>query len=359
MVPNKPTSDAPVLGLMAGTSVDGIDASIIMTDGEQVSGEAVSYHHAYRQATRAAIFAAMKQPHDDHAELATMIADDHAEAAAILIARTGMTPRLVGFHGQTIHHDPAAGKTLQIGDAGRLAARLHVPVVCDFRLADMAAGGQGAPLAPIYHQAVMAALALPLPAAIANIGGISNISIWDGMHLSGHDTGPGNGLMDQLARDVLGEECDLDGRLAATGTADTKWVEAVLALPYFMKPGPKSLDRDDLFDWCAEIPPPSDPADRMASFMLLTAASLTRAASGLRHLVIAGGGARNPILAETLTRLATCPVTTLDDHGRDSDFLESELMAFLAARVDRQLPLTFPATTGVSQPMPGGRIVRP
>ena len=223
----------------------------------------------------------------------------------------------------------------------------------------MAAGGQGAPLAPVYHQAVMAALALPLPAAIANIGGISNISIWDGMHLSGHDTGPGNGLMDQLARDVLGEECDLDGRLAATGSADADWVEAVLSLPYFMKPAPKSLDRDDLFAWCAEIPPPDDPADRMASFMLLTATSLARAASGLRHLVIAGGGARNPILVETIARLAICPVTTLDDHGRDSDFLESELMAFLAVRAERQLPLTFPATTGVSQPMTGGRIIRP
>ena len=359
MTVNETTPDAPVLGLMAGTSVDGIDASIIMTDGVQVSGEVANYHHAYRQATRRAIFAAMNNPHDDHTDLATMIADDHAEAAATLIARTGVTPRLVGFHGQTIHHNPAAGITLQIGDARRLAARLHVPVACNFRLADMAAGGQGAPLAPVYHQAVMAALGLPLPAAIANIGGISNISIWDGVHLSGHDTGPGNGLMDQLARDVLGEECDRDGRLAATGTADTHWVEAVLALPYFIKPGPKSLDRDDLFDWCADIPPPADPADRMASFMLLTATSLSRAAAGLQHLVLAGGGARNPVLRQTITRLAPCPVTVLDDHSRDSDFLEAELMAFLAARVERQLPLTFPATTGVSQPMTGGEIIRP
>ncbi|MGC6484836.1 MAG: anhydro-N-acetylmuramic acid kinase [Candidatus Puniceispirillales bacterium] len=349
----------PILGLMAGTSVDGIDASIILTDGEQCTCPGLNHQHPYRDETRAAIFAAMQAPHEDHTALGLMIADDHAMAAKALIRKAGISPRLIGFHGQTIHHDPDAGETVQIGNSHHLAAQLGLPVACDFRRADMAAGGQGAPLAPLYHQAVITALGLPLTAAVVNIGGISNISIWDGETLCGFDTGPGNGLMDQLARDVLGRQCDEDGRLAAAGQPDLGWVEAVLNLPYFSNPAPKSLDRQDLFDWCAAITPPQDPADRMASFLSLTASSILRATEGCSHVLVTGGGARNPVLMQAIREGAGCPVTRLDDHGRDGDFLEAELMAYLAVRVERGLALTLPTTTGVTAPTPGGRIITP
>lgn len=349
----------PVLGLMAGTSVDGIDASIIRTDGEAFIPLRLNHHQPYRDETKAAIFAAMKNPDQNHDALTLMIAEDHADTARALIEQAGVTPSLIGFHGQTIHHDPAGGRSLQCGDAAHLARALGLPVASDFRLADMAAGGQGAPLAPVYHQAVINDLELALPAAIVNIGGISNITIWDGETLKGYDTGPGNGLMDQLARDHLGQDYDHDGAMAAAGKPDHGWVNAVLDLPYFSRPAPKSLDRDDLFGWVEVIPPPAEPQDRMASYLALTAASIIRATSGLGHLLITGGGARNPALMAMIRDLAPCPVTCLDDHGRDGDFLESELMAFLAARVERGLALTFPTTTGVTAPTTGGKITAP
>ena len=353
------TSHHPVLGLMAGTSVDGIDASIILTDGTGVEPTGHHHHQAYRPETKQAIFAAMTAPDLDHTDLADRIADDHADAVTTLMGEAGMKPQLIGFHGQTIHHDPATGISMQIGNPERLAERIGIPVACDFRLADLAAGGQGAPLAPIYHQAVIERLGLPLPAAIVNIGGISNISIWNGETLHGYDTGPGNGLMDQLARDTLKTECDHDGKLALSGTADATWVRAVLDLPYFKQRGPKSLDRDDLFAWCDLIPPPENPADRMASFMMLTATSLVAGCDGMAHLVVTGGGARNPALMSVIRAMSPCVVTTMDDHGRNGDFLEAELMAYLAARVEQNLPLTFPETTGVKVPCRGGRIVFP
>jgi anhydro-N-acetylmuramic acid kinase len=355
----KSPSLTPILGLMAGTSVDGIDASIIMTNGETFTCLGQNHLQPYRNKTRKAIFASMQQPHGNQEELSTIIADEYAAAAHILIEKARIKPRLVGFHGQTIFHDPAARKTVQLGDARRLAQHLRLPVAYDFRIADMKAGGEGAPLAPVYHQAVINDLNLPLPAAVVNIGGISNISIWDDKTLIGFDTGPGNGLMDQLAWEALGQECDHNGKLAASGNADRDWVNAVLDLPYFRKPAPKSLDRHDLFTWCELIPPPRQVADRMASFLLLTATSINKAADGMKHLLVTGGGARNPSLMTAIRNMATYPVTSLDDHGRDGDFLEAELMAFLAARVDKGLALTFPTTTGVSSPVTGGRIITP
>lgn len=357
----------PVLGLMAGTSVDGIDASIIMTDGVTANTSRQHGQFPYRPETKAAIFAAMgdphphphPSPHPSHDTLATMIADDHAQAVLGLIDRTGIKPHLLGFHGQTIFHDPARGVSLQIGDARHLAQITGLPVAYDFRQADLKAGGQGAPLAPVYHQALLTSLDLPLPCALVNIGGISNISIWDGEVVSGFDTGPGNGLMDQLARESLGQDCDQDGRLAASGTPDEDWVSTVMKLPYFSATGPKSLDRQHLFDWCSIHAPPEDIADRMASFALLTAASVVSACRNMAHIIITGGGARNPYLLKIIQHQASCPVTTMDDHGGDGDFLEAELMAFLAARVLRDLPLTYPETTGARHPTCGGVIITP
>lgn len=357
--PAMPTNPARfVIGLMAGTSVDGIDASLVETDGERLTASGHAVTLPYRAATRDRIFAAMEAPDAPRADLDAMIADDHAEAVEEIIAMAGRHPDLIGFHGQTIFHDPGRGVTIQAGSAERLAARVGVPVFHRFRQADIAAGGQGAPLAPIYHQALINALGCALPAAIANIGGITNITRWDGQRLTGFDTGPGNALMDQLARLHLNADYDHDGQLAAAGQADKAWVEAVLADPYFSLDGPKSLDRSIVLGFADSLPS-GTPADQMASGALLTALALARAAAGTRTLIVCGGGARNPVLMAMIRAATNAQVSTMEDHGLDGDFIEAELMAFLAERSRRGLPITFPGTTGVKAPLTGGAVALP
>lgn len=358
-----PASSLTVIGLMAGTSVDGIDASLVETDGEQLIPSSHAITLPYRDEARSLIFAAMdsftaRGPEPDRRQLDAMIAEDHAAVVETLIDLAGRKPDLIGFHGQTIFHDPAQGVTLQAGDAAYLRQRLGIPVAHDFRQADIAAGGEGAPIAPVYHRSLMAEMRLPLPAAIANIGGITNLSLWDGATLHGFDTGPGNALMDHLARMTHDQEYDRNGAIAGTGKADEAAVAEALRHPYFSRTGPRSLDRGEVLEMGACINLNSS-ANMMASFAALTAESLAQStrAAGVQHLVLCGGGARNPVLVEMIRKRAAIPVTTMEDHGREGDFIEAELMAFLAVRCRRGLPITFPGTTGVKAPLAGGRII--
>ena len=361
----------PVIGLMAGTSVDGIDASLVETDGESLIRSGLTVHRPYRDDTRAMVFTAMEDlsradspgggaiPEALHRN----IADEHAEAAEALVRMSGIRPERAGFHGQTLFHDPDRKLSVQAGDAARLADRLGMPIAHRFRQADLEAGGQGAPLAPVYHRALMGELDLDLPAGIANIGGIANVSRWDGSTLTGYDCGPGNALMDDLARRELGHEYDRDGGLAGQGTVDLGWLESALDHPFFSRVGPKSLDRSTLFGLSGREPAGSA-ADRMASYAALTAASLALHAKGLAALALCGGGTRNPVLVGMIRErcAAVSPsmaVTVMDDHRIDSDFIEAELMAFLAVRSARGLPLTFPGTTGVTEAVIGGELVGP
>ena len=358
------TSFFPVIGLMAGTSIDGIDATLVETDGERLIRSGLSIHAPYRDETRAMIFAAMEEfalkgsaaavPEALHRH----IADDHAEAVEALVRLGGTRPECAGFHGQTLFHDPENKLSVQAGDARVLADRLGIPVVYGFRQADLEAGGQGAPLAPVYHRALMEELGLELPAGIVNIGGIANISRWDGKELTGFDCGPGNALMDELARKALGREYDLDGGLAAEGTVDEDWLRKALEDPYFGRTGPKSLDRSKVLGF-AEHPPGGTDADRMASYAALTAEGVARHAKGLAGLVLSGGGARNPVLVRMIRERCPVPVATMDDHRIDSDFIEAELMGFLAERSRRGLALTFPGTTGAAKAASGGVLATP
>lgn len=355
----------PIIGLMAGTSVDGIDAALIWTDGVRVERTPHALTTPYDKATREAIFAAFDDPQGDLDQLDQRIARDHARACEMLITEAGITPDLVGFHGQTVFHDPGRGVSLQRGDARYLSMRLGVPVVHQFRQNDLEHGGQGAPLAPVYHQALITEMGLPLPAALVNIGGISNLSIWDGARLTGCDTGPGNALMDDAMRAHDGSPLDHNGRMAAAGTADDDIITAIMTHPFFRQPGPKSLDRMALYDFLANSGISRLPiADRLASLTRLTARSMVegakRNAPDLKALVVCGGGGFNPTLM-TMIRAEdpTLAVHRMEDHGLNSGFIEAELMAFLAARSQRGLPLTFPATTGVAEPVTGGVIVTP
>ena len=357
-------SFSTVIGLMAGTSVDGIDASLVETDGEKLIRSGLQLHLPYRDETRAMVFAAMEglaggAPAETVPEaLHSHVADDHAEAVEALVRMSGTRPERVGFHGQTLFHDPSRKLSVQAGDAARLADRLGLPGVHRFRKADLDAGGQGAPLAPVYHRVLMEELGLGLPAGIANIGGVANITRWDGKALSGFDCGPGNALMDELARKASGRDYDHDGELAGKGRVDEAWLEKVLAHPFFSRPGPKSLDRSTALGFAEHAPGGTD-ADRMASYAALTAGSLSMHAGGLGNLVLCGGGARNPALVGMIRERCSATVTTMDEHRIDGDFIEAELMGFLAERSRRGLAITFPGTTGVPKAASGGELVPP
>ncbi len=363
------TDELLIMGLMAGTSVDGIDAALIYSNGTSIRRTGHGLTTSYEPTTRDAIFQAFDTPHAVDSGLALLIARDHARAAEMLIAESGLMPDIISFHGQTIYHAPDDGVSIQLGDAGYLAQRLGVQVAYQFRQRDIAHGGQGAPLAPIYHQGLMQAMGLELPAAMVNIGGISNASIWDGTRLIGLDLGPGNALMDDLAQQYLGKPYDEHGVLAQRGKPDMALVHDALNHKFFTVKGPKSLDRRGLhdiipMDRLAALSPP----DHMASLVMITAMCITRGISlntpDTSNVVICGGGSFNPTLMTAIQQLSgNMRITQMEDHmlagmPLDSRFIEAELMAYLAARSYHDMPITFPETTGVSAPQCGGVWVR-
>ena len=377
-----------VIGLMSGTSADGIDAATLQTDGQRFQRIGCSGSFDYRAETRAGIWAAVangfNHMRDDTARqhLDRLIAEDHANAVLQLIASRNLSPTLIGFHGQTIYHNPTGDDghplgrtTIQLGDAALLAAKTGLPVVHDVRRADMAAGGQGAPLAPVFHAAMLARLAVDLPAVLVNIGGVANLTwvknqtgVEDGAGLIGFDTGPGNALMDDYMRLYCDADFDKDGALAASGIADATLVDAWLEEPYFIADWPKSLDRQ-AFRHCLDDARllAKAPADAMASLALFTANSIAGAIDQLpappQTILIAGGGRRNLCLQAHLQNWfgsAMQDGAVAGDRPLFSpDMLEAELMAFLAARHIAGLPTSFPATTGCHEPVCGGVLTRP
>jgi anhydro-N-acetylmuramic acid kinase len=268
---------------------------------------------------------------------------------------------LIGFHGQTILHDPAHRRTWQIGDAAWLARETGIAVAHDFRSADVAAGGEGAPLSPVFHAALAAGLAKPL--AVLNIGGVANVT-WIGTDggLVAMDTGPGNGPLDDWAMLRAGLPYDREGALSREGRADRAVLEGLLAAPYFRCPPPKSLDRLD-FARALEASGVAalSAVDGAATLVAFTAAAVAAAplpAQPHRWLVC-GGGRRNPSIMAALRERLGMPVDPVEAVGWDGDALEAQCFGFLAARVAAGLPLSFPETTGAPRPMPGGAIARP
>ena len=252
--------------------------------------------------------------------------------------------------------------TVQIGDATALARAIHIPVMHDFRAADVAAGGQGAPFVPVYHRALAQSLEREGPLVVVNIGGVSNITYIDGADtLIACDTGPGNALLDDFMFRIMGQPFDCEGRLAAQGAVDEAWVARALQHPFFALPPPKSLDRNDFVS--LELHDVS-PADGAATLTALTAAAIARIVPLLpkppRSWIVAGGGARNHTMLRMLReRLAPATVEAADALGWSADAIEAQAFGFLAARGLKGLPLSYPATTGVPIPMTGGVIARP
>ena len=259
-------------------------------------------------------------------------------------------------------HRPERRLTVQIGDGAALARAIHIPVMHDFRAADVEAGGQGAPLVPVYHRALAQSLEREGPIVVVNIGGVSNITYIDGTDtLIACDTGPGNALLDDHMLRHFNQRFDTEGRTAALGRTDESWVAAALALPFFAKPPPKSLDRND---FSALKVNGMSPGDGAATLTALTAASIARIVPLLpkapKSWIVAGGGARNLMMLRMLReRLAPASVEAADTLGWASDSIEAQAFGFLAARGLKGLPLSYPATTGVLMPMTGGIIARP
>ncbi len=350
---------------MSGTSLDSIDVAALATDGYRrvVAGPAltVPYPDAFRERLRAVLGSEVPSP--DIAAVEAELTRLHAASVAEFRARhPEVAFDLVGFHGHTILHRPAGRRTWQLGDSALLARLIGVDVVADFRSADVAAGGEGAPLAPLYHAALAADMAKPI--AVLNLGGVGNVT-WIGTRaddgradgILAFDTGPGNALIDDWVRRHTGRAADIDGALARSGQASAAHVAEFIERPYFARKPPKSLDRDD---FQSAIPDNLSLADGAATLTEMSAASV---AAALRHFpapprewLVCGGGRHNPALMAALASLLAVPVRPVEAVGWDGDALEAQAFAYLAVRSVLGLPLSLPTTTGAPRPMSGGRL---
>lgn len=362
------------LGLMSGTSLDGVDLALIETDGRQIRAFGPTGYRPYGASERGLLRAALAEAvHLDsrdarpgvlrEAEQAVTLA--HAEAVAAFLAQHRLAAQdvdIIGFHGQTVLHRPERRLTVQIGDAAALARSVHIPVMHDFRAADVDFGGQGAPFVPVYHRALAQSLAREGPIAVVNIGGVANITYIDGEDvLVACDTGPGNALLDDFMHRTIGLAFDQDGRVAEQGTPDERWIAAALTRPFFALPPPKSLDRND---FAALKLGDVTPADGAATLTAFTAAAIARIVPLLpkppASWIVCGGGARNHTMMRMLReRVAPAAVESADALGWSADAIEAQAFGFLAVRGMKGLPLSYPTTTGVPFPMTGGVIARP
>ncbi len=372
-----PKKTLRVLGFMTGTSLDAVDMAVIETDGHDILSFGPAGEMKLDGETRAVIEDAIEDAFDwkrdeeepDSFEDARMaVADAHLAAALGFMAVNGVKSSaldLVGVHGQTVLHEAPTpdlpGRTVQLIDAASVAEGLGVTTAFDFRSADVAAGGQGAPLAPVYHAALVRKAGMEGPVAVLNLGGVGNITLIraDG-ELEAFDTGPANGMVDLLVQSRMKKRMDEGGRLAAAGAVDQAVLDAYLAHPYFEASGPKSLDRFDFsLDPVTQLSLEDAAATLTAFAAQAVALGVARCSEQPKEIVVCGGGRHNPVLLAAIRDRVGVPVSTAEDKGWRGDSIEAEAFAFLAARCRLGLPISFPGTTGVSAPMTGGRIVEP
>lgn len=353
------------IGLMSGTSLDGVDAALIRTDGRDFAEPAAFFTLPYDPELRERLRACLGRREDETGYVVRVEHDMtqvHAACVDWLLSRAGMAPAeidVVGFHGQTVFHDPAHGFTWQIGNGALLARKTGIDVVGDFRSADVGAGGEGAPLLPLYHRARVAGLEKPV--AVLNIGGVANVT-WLGAgadDILAFDTGPGNALLDDWVKRRFGRDFDENGMIARQGRADEAALAAWLSHPYFARHPPKSLDRDA---WDLSALENLGPADGAATLAAFTVRAAAKARDHLpappRAWYVTGGGRRNAFLMEELQKALAVPVAPVDDLGWNGDSLEAEGFAYLAVRSLLGLPLSLPGTTGVKAPQTGGVLHR-
>jgi anhydro-N-acetylmuramic acid kinase len=352
---------------MSGTSLDGVDAAMVLTDGVDVLDFGPTAYRPYTAAERETIRAAFgRWP----GEPGVAAAAEVVEAAHLELLGRFQGVDLVGFHGQTLAHDPGGRGTHQVGDGALLAEALGLPVVWDFRSADVAMGGQGAPLVPFFHHALARRSGLDRPLAVLNLGGVGNVT-WIDPRVSepaargallAFDTGPANAPINDLLLARRGLAQDEGGALALAGNADDGVVAAFLNHGYFFRIPPKSLDRNAFPDLLPMVAALSD-ADAAATLAACAAAAVARGAdhfpAPIARLLVAGGGRHNRALMTALAARLTVPVEPVEAMGWDGDMLEAQAFAFLAVRVARGLPTSAPTTTGVAAAVGGGQLVRP
>ena len=358
------------LGLMSGTSMDGIDVALLETDGERVLQQGPAAGYPYPAEVRAQLrnglsaARALQSRQDRPGDLAALertLTELNAEAAGRFLSAHGIEPGsidVIGYHGQTVLHDASRAMTVQLGDGGLLAERTGVRVVYDMRAADVAAGGQGAPLVPVYHEALALQLT-ELPVAFANIGGVGNVTwIGEGGRLIAFDTGPGNALIDDWMLARTGAAHDDGGAVAARGKVDEAVLTTLLTHDYFGLPPPKSLDRNAF-----SLAPVKGLSleDGAATLTAFTASTMAKAREHMprepRTWIVCGGGRKNRTLMSMLAEHVHNAVVPVEMLGLNGDFIEAQAWAYLAVRCLRKLPITFPDTTGVPTPMTGGVVV--
>lgn len=357
---------------MSGTSLDGIDAALIETNGEEIAISGAALGVPYIAETRALLRGALADAQrlasgspvpDSIRDAEHRLTLAHADAVKALLVGAGLAPRdiaLIGFHGQTILHRPQQRWSWQIGDGALLARLSGIDVVNDFRSADLKAGGHGAPLVPLYHAAMLRkTVGIAFPVAIVNIGGVANVTYVDGETILAFDTGPGNAPLDDWVQHHTGKLMDEGGALARAGRIDAAILSQMLADDFFALPPPKSLDR---MDFGASAVTGLSAEDGAATLTAFTAASIAKA---LEHFpqpatrwIVCGGGRHNGTLMDQLRARVNAPVLTAEDAGWNGDFIEAEAFAYLAMRSQRGLPLSLPSTTGVAKPVGGGTFHR-
>lgn len=358
------------VGLMSGTSLDGIDAALIETDGEghvrPIAFRGERYSDAARTTLKAAaeLALAFESPRQNPEILAAedLVTRSHILAVRKLLMDANVSPAdvaVIGFHGQTIAHRPDRGWTWQIGDGATMAKALGIPVINDLRRADVAAGGQGAPLLPVYHRALTANEARPI--AILNLGGVGNLT-WIGRdgELVAFDTGPANALIDDWMALSAGQPFDQGGALAATGRVDEAILTAMLANPWFNQPPPKSLDRSDFTMEPVRGLSAADGATTLTAFTAISVSYGLRLLPEVpKRLIVAGGGRHNATLMAMLGEACGVQPEPIEALGWNGDATEAEGFAYMAVRALDDRPISFPGTTGVAEPLTGGVLHRP
>src|SRR5665213_3318255 len=348
------------IGLMSGTSMDGIDVAAIETDGERVPWTAGAMTAPYSAETRARLADAIRNPDRDATALERELTDQHIAAVRTYLETLPQDKRqidVIGFHGHTLVHRPERRFTKQLGDGDRMAQALGIDTVFDFRSNDVAAGGEGAPFAPVYHRAL--ARGTDQPAVFVNIGGVSNITYVDGDEMLAFDTGPGNALIDDWVQQHTGQSYDANGAIAAQGGVSRRILDVLLNNPFFARKPPKSLDRQDFSAQAVEGLSLEDGAATLTAF---TAHVIAKSADHLpktpARWLITGGGRHNATLMRMLAEVLPGKVQPIESIGADGDGLEAQAFAFMAVRSLLGLPISFPETTGVPEPMRGGRLAK-
>ncbi|WP_417832118.1 anhydro-N-acetylmuramic acid kinase [Terasakiella sp.] len=352
-----------VLGLMSGTSLDGIDVALIKTDGDKV-GELLGFQtYPYDEDFRENVQASFGRK-DNFGDLEEQVTQRHIQAVERFLQGEGFARSdidLIGFHGQTVFHDPAAGLTVQLGNGADMARAVGIDVVNDLRSADVRAGGQGAPLVPVFHRALVQQQDLKGPIAILNLGGVGNVT-WIGCdgELLAFDTGPGNALIDDWVKRHTGQPYDEDGIIAARGDIHDDCVNTFIRHPYFQKPAPKSLDRDELKSFAFDLVDDLSVEDGAATLAAFSVASVIKAQDEFPDWpncwIVCGGGRLNKSLMSAFRAYLYADVRTAEQVGWNGDAIEAQAFAYLAARSAEGLAITFPGTTGVAKPISGGAL---